>query len=108
MPGPSTFSRAVGLQQQKRECSGVFLEASGFGTDPALLWPSAKAASLGSKWAMKGGLKPEKDGLRLVHRGGVKTEYSCALCSLKLDLGCYKVSPSHHTSDNQTVFVLFP
>lgn len=81
------FSKAVRLQEQKREFSGVFLEASGFGTDPALLWPSAKAASLGSKWAVKRGLKPEKDGLRLVHPGGVKTEYPCALCSLKLDLG---------------------
>lgn len=42
-------------------------EVRGFGTDPALLWLSAEAASLGCKGAVKEELKPEKDGVRLVH-----------------------------------------
>lgn len=72
MPGPSLFSRAVGLPQEKRECSRVFLEARGFGTEPALLWLRAKAASQGSKGAVEEELKPEKDGMRLVHPGKEK------------------------------------
>lgn len=56
MPGPSVFSRAAGLQQEKRESFRVFFEAGGFGADPALLWMSAKAASLGCE----GGTKARK------------------------------------------------
>ena len=42
----------------------------------------------GSNWAVKWGLKPGKDGAGLVPPGGVRTERPCALCLLKMELGC--------------------
>lgn len=73
-PGRSMFSRAVGLQQGKMECSRVFLEAGGLGIAPTLLRLGAGEAPVGlpqwgSNQAAKGRLKPGKDGAGSVHSG---------------------------------------
>lgn len=48
-PGSSTFSRAVGLQQGRREHSRVFLEAGGLRIVPTWLWLGAGEALVGLK-----------------------------------------------------------
>lgn len=78
-PGRSMFSRAAGLQQGRRECSRVFLEAGGLGIAPASLQlcagePSVWLPQWSSNQAANEGLRPGKvcRGPGTAHFGGME------------------------------------
>lgn len=83
MSGCSMFARAAGLQQGRSEHSRVFLEAGGLGIATTSLQLGAGDSSVGLQLGCEGGLRLGKDGARLIHLGGGRTERPCALCLVR-------------------------